>query len=129
MPFPAPDELIAAAEAELGRRLPEDHRARLRTHNGGDIEAISDDWQLFPVWDPTDRRTQRRSANHLLRENAALHAWPGLPPTFVAIAANGTGDLLGLLPGDDRVHWFDHDGQAVSPVEVNWRTPRDIARR
>ena len=121
MPFPASNDLVSAAEAELGRSLSFDHRARLVAHNGGEIEAIDDDWQLFPVWDPTDRRTQGRTANHIVRENASLRDWPGLPIGFVAIAANGTGDLLGLLPGTDEVHWFDHEQRTVVPVAIDWK--------
>ena len=71
MPYPASNDLIFAAEAQLGRSLPSDHRARLGADNGGEIEARDDTWQLFPVWDPTDRRTQGRTANHIVRENAA----------------------------------------------------------
>ena len=113
--------MIAAAEAQLGRPLPADHRARLIADNGGEVEALGDYWQLFPVWDPTDRRTQGRTTNHIIRENAALLGWPGLPTRFLAIAANSTGDLLGLMPGRDHVHWFDHAQRAVSPVAVDWR--------
>ena len=121
MPFPASNDLVAAAEAQLGRLLPSDHRARLVADNGGEIEALDDDWQLFPVWDPTDRRTQGRTANHIVHENAGLRDEPGLPMGFVAIAANGTGDLLGLLPGNDEVHWFDHEQRTVVPVAIDWR--------
>jgi hypothetical protein len=121
MPVPASTDLISAAEAELGRSLPSDHRARLVADNGGEIEALDDDWQLFPVWDPTDRRTQGRTANHIVRENGALRDWPGLPTGFVAIAANGTGDLLGLLPASDAFHRFDHEQRTVEPVAIDWR--------
>jgi hypothetical protein len=121
MPFPGSDDLISAAETLLGRSLPSDHRARLVANNGGEIEALDDDWQLFPVWDPTDRRTQGRTANHIVRENAGLRDLPGLPRGFIAIATNGTGDLLGLLPGSDGVHWFDHEQRTVEQVEIDWR--------
>jgi hypothetical protein len=121
MPFPASNGLVSAAEAQLGRSLPFEHRARLVADNGGEIEAIDDDWQLFPVWDPTDRRTQGRTANHIVRENEGLRDWPGLPMGFIAIAANGTGDLLGLLPGTDEVHWFDHEQRTVVPVAIDWK--------
>ena len=127
MPFPASNDLVSAAEAQLGRSLPADLRARLRADNGGEIEAFDDEWQLFPVWDPTDRSTQRRTANHIVGENAALRDWPGLPRGFVAIAANGTGDLLGLVPGSDGVQRFDHDQRTVESRSTG--VFRDIRRR
>lgn len=114
-------DLLEAAEAQLGRTLPADHRARLMADNGGEVEALDDDWQLFPVWDPKDRRTQGRTTNHIVRENASLLGWPGLPRDFLAIASDGSGDLLGLMPGSDRVQHFDHVQRTVSPVEVDWR--------
>jgi hypothetical protein len=121
MPFPGSEELLAAAETILGRRLPPHHRARLVADNGGAVEAAGDDWQLFPVWDPTDRRTMGRTANHIVRENAALADWPGIPAGFLAIAANGTGDMLGLLPDDENIHHFDHETGSTNVVDVRWR--------
>jgi hypothetical protein len=121
VPFPGSDELIDAAENALGRRFPAAHRARLMADNGGEISAMDDIWQLFPVWDATDRRTVGRTANHIVRENEALRAdWPDLLPGFIAIADNGTGDLLVLPPKDDRVHWYDHETGDLVPVEVDW---------
>jgi hypothetical protein len=121
MAFPGSEELIAAAEDALGRRLPATHRARLLADNGGEIGAIDDYWRLFPVWDPTDRRTVARTANHIVRENEALRSgWPDFAPGLIAIADNGGGDLLVLPPDDDQVHWFDHETGAIEPVDVEW---------
>jgi hypothetical protein len=55
--FPASEELVAAAEAKLGRQLSAPHRQRLISNNGGQIRAMSDTWTLFPVWDPSTRKT------------------------------------------------------------------------
>ena len=71
MPFPVDVSLIQEAERQLGRKLPPDHRVRLHRLNGGNIQAVGDYWNLFPVWDSTDRRRMTRTANHIVRETKA----------------------------------------------------------
>jgi hypothetical protein len=121
--FSGTEELVADAEARLGRRLPEDHRQRLIENNGGEIRVEGEFWTLFPVWDPTNRQTMRRTANHIVRENdPRLNPWADLlPPGLVAIANNGGGDLLVLAPGSDQVSFWDHETGELSAARVTWR--------
>ena len=114
--------MVAAAEAKLGRRLPEVHRQRLIAENDGEIRALRDWWTLFPVWDGTNRKTMGRTANHIIRENEALRKdWPDvLPDGVIAIADNGGGDLLVIAPGDDQVRFWDHETRELAPVQVRW---------
>jgi SMI1 / KNR4 family (SUKH-1) len=123
MAFPGSEELVATAEAALGRTLSEPHRARLIRENGGEIRALREYWTLYPVWDPTNRKTMGRTANHILRENEALRRdWPDvLPEGWVAIADNGGGDLLVLSPTDDFVRFWDHETGELTPVDVRWK--------
>jgi hypothetical protein len=81
MPFPVEVRLIHEAERPLGRKLPWDLRVRLHHENGGQTMAAGDMWQLFPVFDPTDRRRITRTANHVVRETQAARQWPGFPKT------------------------------------------------
>jgi hypothetical protein len=120
MAFPGSEDLVAAAEAALGRTLPEAHRSRLIRENGGEIRAMRVTWTLFPAWDPTDRKTMGRTAGHILRENKALRRdWPdALPDRWVAIADNGGGDYLVLSPGDEVVRFWDHETGELTPVDV-----------
>jgi hypothetical protein len=122
VPFPGSEELVAAMEVRLGRRLPGAHRERLIRENGGEIRADRQNWTLYPVWDPTNRKTMGRSANHIVRENEALrNDWADmLPDGCIAIADNGGGDLLLLEPGRDDVLLWDHETGESSPVTVNW---------
>jgi SMI1/KNR4 family protein SUKH-1 len=122
MAFAGSEELVAAAEAVLGRRLPDAHRQRLIRDNGGEIEASGDRWTLYPVRDDTDRRTVARTANHIVRENEAHRRdWPdALPPGWVGIADNGTGDLLVVGPDRDDVCFWDHETGGLEPVSVAW---------
>ena len=122
MAFPGSEDLVAAAENALGRRLPEAHRSRLIRENGGEVEAAGEIWTLYPVWDDTDRKTVARTTNHILRENLALRRdWPDvMPPGFVAIADNGGGDMLVLRPGEVDVLYWDHETGRLSRVRVHW---------
>ena len=112
-------------EGRLGRRLPDAHRRRLIRENGGEIRADREDWTLFPVWDPTNRKTMGRTGNHIVRENEALRRdWADiLPAGSIAIADNGGGDLLVLSPGSDDVLFWDHETGETSPANVQWENP------
>lgn len=126
MSFPTTEACIQAAEQTLGVVLPAAHRAHLRAKNGGEMRAARDVWQVFPVFDTSNRKTMTRSANHIVLETANAHQWTGFPENGVAIAANGTGDLLVLMPGDtvDRLdaqvfHWHHETGE-LTPVSSRY---------
>jgi hypothetical protein len=111
---------------QLGRRLPDTLRARLRRDDGGEIEVAGypgDNaiWFLHPVWDPGDRKRISRTANHVVRETREARETIGdLPAGAIVIADNGTGDLLLVLGEGDDVVWWDHETGDVEPVSVNW---------
>lgn len=123
MPFPVAESLVAAAEARLGRRLPDTHRRRLLEENGGEIRASGETWWLFPVWDPTNKKTMARTASHILRENEMLRReWPDvLPAGYLTIAENGGGDYLVLAPEADAIAYWDHETGEIAAVDVDWR--------
>ena len=123
MAYPGSEELVAAAEETLGRKLSEQHRQRLIQENGGEIRALREYWTLYPVWDATNRKTMGRTANHIVRENQALRReWPDIwPEGYIAIADNGGGDILVLLPDDEVVRLWDHETGDLTPVDVRWK--------
>ena len=119
MAFPTTEARVQAAEAELGVRLPEEFRRRLIANNGGELSTADDDWQVFPVFDATDRKRAARSANHIVHETSRARRSQRFPDGAVAIAANGTGDLLVFLGQrgtnglDGRVfHWCHETGDS-----------------
>lgn len=122
MAFAGSEVLVAGAETKLGRRLPDAHRARLIRENGGEVRAAREHWTLYPVWDPSNRKTMGRTASHIVRENEALRReWPDtLPEGWIAIADNGGGDLLVLPPDVDEVRFWDHETGELSPITVRW---------
>jgi hypothetical protein len=120
--FVGSEDLVAAAETRLGRRLPEPHRRRLIRQNGGEVAAAGEDWTLYPVWDDTDRRTVARTSNHIIRENEVLRRESPelIPSAFVAIADNGAGDMLVLGPETDEILHWDHETGLFTEVAVVW---------
>lgn len=121
MPFPTSQANIQDAERTLRRALPRALRERLARDNGGEVAAGDEGhWQLHPVWDETDRRTMARTTSHLVSETEVARRWERFPEGAIAIANNGTGDLLVLCTGSDDVQLWDHETGACSPVSVDW---------
>lgn len=127
MAFPTADARLAAAERELGARFPNQYRMRLISRNGGEVSTDDDDWQVFPVFDPTDRKTASRSANHIVLETRNARTWRGFPAEAVAIASNGGGDLLFLLPASTssglmgpQVYVWDHETGRCEPTTLSF---------
>jgi hypothetical protein len=94
MPFPLDSKFVDETERKLGVTFPSMFRGRMLKDNGGSVQAGDDDWQLFPFFDDTDRKRVGRTANDIVRETTRAREWPNFPPGAVAIASNGTGDLL-----------------------------------
>jgi hypothetical protein len=126
MAFPTTEIHVAAAERELGVVLPREYRERLLARNGGELTTAGDDWQVFPVFDATNRKTTARSAGHIVLETRSARAWEGFPKGAVAIASNGTGDLLVLMPGvapgslDPQVQVWNHETRKCKPCALRY---------
>ena len=121
MALPTIGANIERAEQALGRALPYAMRERLVRHNGGEVAAGDDQgWQLHPVLDETDRCTIARTTSHLVSETEEARGWETFPKGAVAIASNGTGDLLILCAGSDDVQLWNHETGDCSPVTVDW---------
>lgn len=108
---------VRDAEALLGRALPAALRARLLRDNGGEVECDGAAWRLFAVWDPTDRRTARKTASHVVAETRAAAAWRGFPPGAIAIAEDGSGDLLVVPAGTDTIAIWQHETGELVPAD------------
>jgi hypothetical protein len=126
MPFPTTERFIARAEAELQCMLPLDYRTWLLASNGGELSAADDDWQVFPVFDDSDRKKAARSASHILREVAFARKWRGFPAGGVPFAANGSGDLLVFLLRESssgelapEVYVWNHETRTATCIAVS----------
>ena len=83
----------------------------MKIANGGEVELNGDAWQLLPIRDTSSRKLISRTANDVLRETRSAREWKLFPENALAIASNGTGDLLLLL----------RQGQQFAPDIVVWR--------
>jgi len=55
MPFPIDPIYVEQAEIESGSKFPAIYRAAMISRNGGIIESEDDSWQLFPVFDKSQK--------------------------------------------------------------------------
>ena len=114
--------MIVRAEHSLGRRLPEDWRQRLMKANGGSVEIEDEEWELYPVFDDSDPRRLKRTANDIVRETAEARKWNGFPADAVAVGHNGCGDRLVLMPQSQdafgpTLYVWEHDSRELLEVE------------
>jgi hypothetical protein len=125
MPFPVDSVFIERAAEKLGIRLPLSYIARMQRSNGGEVEAAEDSWQLYPIFDDSDKTRIKRTCNDIVRETKLAREWPDFPASAVAIADNGTGDKLVFVPnasGDrlaEVVYLWDHETGELTPVAGN----------
>ena len=122
MAFPLDIKLVHRTEAKLGRKLPPGYIAKMSRNNGGAVVTQDDDWELYPIFDDSDRKRLKRTCNDIVRETASAREWHTFPPGALAIGSNGGGDLLILLADleSDRygeaAHWWDHETGEVEIV-------------
>ena len=96
---PVDKKYIIEAEQELGIVFPDSFKAKMEKENGGGLVADNDDWNLFPFFDKSDRKRISRTCNHIILETKRMkEEWRNFPNDGIAIASNGSGDFLILLP-------------------------------
>lgn len=113
MPFPVELEHVTRTESALGVSFPASFVERMRRMNGGEVLAAGDSWTLFPFADTSDRTRIKRTASDIVRETKGARDCPDFPQTGVAIASNGMGDYLLLLPDAT-------EPGVLSPVVSSW---------
>jgi hypothetical protein len=103
MPFPVDIKYIIETEQEFGLVFPDSFKSKMTKENGGELITEDDDWQLFPFFDKSDNKRMIRTCNHIVLETKQARTWDNFPNNGIAIASNGSGDNLILLPlGNDN---------------------------
>lgn len=100
MPLPLQPEFIQDAEQELGLVFPPVYKQKMLKANGGTLLTYEHEWHVYPIYDRTDHQRMSRTCNHVIYETYIARSWPGFPALAVAIAENGNGDYLVLLPSE-----------------------------
>jgi hypothetical protein len=123
MPFPVDPKYIDAAQEKLSTIFPSMFRGKMIRENGGSVQAVDDDWHLFPFLDSSDRKRLARTCNDIVLETKRMREWPNFPKDAIAIASNGSADRLILTPKTDvpneldpAVYWWDHETGEISKV-------------
>ncbi|RZJ49849.1 MAG: SMI1/KNR4 family protein [Flavobacterium sp.] len=119
MPFPIDIKYISETEQELELIFPESFKTKMTKENGGELTTKDDDWQIFPFFDKSDHKRISRTANHIVLETKQARNWGNFPANGIAIASNGSGDFLLLLPTKENQQqlsseifsWFHETGE------------------
>mgnify|MGYP003583914919 CR=1 FL=1 len=119
MPFPIDLKYITETEKELGLVFPDSFKFKMRKENGGELTTKEDSWQIFPFLDKSDKKRISRTSNHIVLETKQARNWRNFPVDGIAIASNGSGDFLILLPteenqqnlGSEIFSWFHETGE------------------
>jgi hypothetical protein len=119
MPFPLDVKYIAEAEQELGVIFPVHFTAKMIKENVGPLVTKDDYWHLYPFFDKSDHKRISRTCNHIGFETRQARNWRNFPADAIAIASNGSGDHLVLLPvrahgkqlGDTIFTWYHETGK------------------
>jgi len=126
MPFPIDEKFITKAEETLGLKFPPAYKEKMQNENGGEIEANSEEWSLYPFFDTSDKKRIKRTSNHIINETNQAKSWSGFPESAIAIAGNGSGDQLVLIPTennpsllDESIYFWNHETRQLSKIANN----------
>lgn len=127
MPFPVDEIYIKQTEEKLGVEFPNSFKIKMMKDNGGEIATAQDDWQLFPFFDSSDKKRLSRTSNNITRETEIAKKWPKFPPDCIAIASNGSGDVLVFKRGspqtkklEDTVYSWSHETGELDKVSSSF---------
>src|SRR5690606_34466349 len=99
--------------------FPDQFKNKMLKENVGELITDDDDWQLFPFFDKSDKKRISRTCNHIILETKNKKEWRNFPNNAIAIASNGSGNCLVLLPttenervlGDQIFIWLHETGK------------------
>lgn len=113
MPFPVDAKYIIETEEQLEVQFPLLFKEKMIKENGGEATTEYDDWNLYPFFDQSDKKRISRTCNHIVLETKQARKWNNFPLNAIAIASNGCGDQLVLIP-------LDNDNEKLSEVIYFW---------
>ncbi|WP_286965046.1 SMI1/KNR4 family protein [Flavobacterium sp. UBA4854] len=115
MAFPIDIKYIIETEDELGVKFPKLFKEKMIKENGGEAETEYDYWNLYPFFDKSDKKRISRTCNHIILETKQAKEWSNFPLNAIAIAGNGSGNQLILIPSDnsemlsEEIFFWNHE--------------------
>ena len=122
MPFTVDEKWIKEAESKLNVIFPLSYRETISKENRGHLTIKDETWDLYPVWDKADRKRLKRTCNDIVHETKVCYDCTGFPSKAVAIATNGCGDQLILLPEEgtnklnETLYFWSHETGEYEPL-------------
>lgn len=126
MPFPIDEKYLVETEEKLDGRLPHYFREKLKVENGGEVEIKGNSWEIYPVYDTSDRTRIKRTCNNIISETESAREWYGFPEEAIAIGENGSGDRLVIFRqsrskyGEEIFIW-NHETLKLTSVAKNFK--------
>ncbi|AWK03943.1 SMI1/KNR4 family protein [Flavobacterium crocinum] len=113
MPFPLDVKYIIETEEQLEVQFPSLFKEKMMKENGGEAATEYDDWNLYPFFDQSDKKRISRTCQDIVLGTNQARKWNNFPSSAIAIASNGCGDQLVLIP-------LDNDKGKLSEVIYFW---------
>ena len=127
MGFSIDKKYINETEQELNVKFPEKFKNKMVEENGGMLESRNGEiWHLYPFFDKSNKKRIARTCNHIVLETNNAKQWDNFPNDAIAIAADGGGNHLVLLPnsldncnlGEEIYDWFHETGELTKIAET-----------
>jgi hypothetical protein len=120
MSFNLDQKYIIERENELGAKLPSSYKEAMLSSNGGKIDVAGDSWELYPIFDKSDRKRISRTCNNIISETESNQEWEGFPANAIAVASNGCGDSMVFLKAEtkynDELYIWSHETKELTKV-------------
>lgn len=107
---------ITYTETKLQALFPVQYKELVQLVNQAEI----DEWILYPI---KDNQRLAKTFDDIIRNNELLDL-TDLPERYIAIAEDGTGDLLCYLVGEhnqmnETIYFYDHEMNEMEPIYEN----------
>jgi len=125
MAFPIDEKYISDVEEKIGTFLPDFYKKRMKKQNGGEVEIYDEKWNLFPIFDSSDKKRIKRTSNHILVETKSAREWQNFPPNAIAIGGNDYGDILVLVLDEktniieNAIFMWSHDSGNLEMLDLD----------
>ena len=120
MPFPVEEQYIQETEKSLNIKLSTSFKNLMKMNNGGTIITDDDYWEIHPFFDKSDKKRLSRTCNHIFKETEKAKDWSQFPNNAIAIASNGSGDILVFLHendiSSDIIYLWSHESGSTTKV-------------